>query len=129
MKILNQAALACALTAVFAPFFGSPALADTMTPHGSAMHGSMAADCSKADAMMAPHDAMSGHAMGAAMKPSGDVDKDFASAMSAHGSGMLAMAKMEAKCGKNPGEMKAAADLVNALEALDKELDLIRHTP
>ena len=135
MKFLNSAAFACTLAAALSPFGVAPAIADTMAPHDAMPGHAMSADCSKADAMMAPHE-MSGHMSGEhamagdhMMKATGDVDKDFASAMSAHMPGAMAMAKMEAKCGKNPAEMKAAADLVNALEAFDKQLDIIRHTP
>jgi uncharacterized protein (DUF305 family) len=56
-----------------------------------------AIDCSNADSMMTAH----AHTSVQAMKPSGNVDKDFAQTMMVHNNAMMAMVKAEVACGKD----------------------------
>jgi uncharacterized protein (DUF305 family) len=104
------------------------ALASSQTTFASAadsMTGPPAMDCSKADAMMmAPH---TDTAM-PAMKPTGDVDKDFAQAMMAQHRAMVAMAKAEMTCGKDAKAKAAAQKQLDQAMADDEILhDLLKN--
>ena len=79
-----------------------------------------AIDCSKADSTMMQQPSTS-HAM----KPTGDVDKDYAQMMKMHNHQMMAMSKTEAACGKDP-KMKAFAQKnLGLYRAGSKELNAI----
>jgi uncharacterized protein (DUF305 family) len=77
-----------------------------------------AMDCSKADSMMMaqPHTSMQ------AMKPSGDVDKDFAQTMMVHNGAMMAMLKAEIACGKDAKTKAMAQKLLDQAAADAAEL-------
>ena len=77
-----------------------------------------AMDCSKADSMMMdqPHTSMQ------AMKPSGDVDKDFAQTMMAHNGAMTSMLKAEVACGKDAKTKAMAQKLLDRAAADAAEL-------
>src|SRR5450755_709216 len=79
---------------------------------------STAMDCSKADSMMMakPDSAMQ------AMKPSGDVDKDFTQTMMMHNHAMMAMVKAEVACGKDAKTKAMAQKLLNQETARAAEL-------
>ena len=101
-------------------------LADTMK--GDAMKGgTMAADCKNADAMMMKM-AHSGDAM-MPSKMSGDADKDFAKMAMVHQSAMVAMAKLETKCGKSAQARAEAQKMLERLSSIQADLNLILHTP
>jgi uncharacterized protein (DUF305 family) len=76
-----------------------------------------ALDCSKADSMMAQPDTSM-----QAMKPSGDVDKDFAQMMMMHNSKMMAMEKAEVACGKDAKTKAMAQKLLDRASANAAEL-------
>ncbi len=84
----------------------------------------MAMDCSKADSMMAmpqPDGSMQ------AMKPTGNLDKDFARTMMAHNQAMMDMAKAEVACGKDAKTKAMAQKAVDQLNANDQALqDIIK---
>jgi uncharacterized protein (DUF305 family) len=98
--------------------------ADTMK---SDAKGAMMMDCKNADAMMMKT-AHSGDAMMPA-KTSGDADKDFAKMAMVHQSQMMAMAKVEAQCGKNAKMRAEAQKMIDRLTQIQADLDLILHTP
>jgi uncharacterized protein (DUF305 family) len=117
------AALALGLGAV------APAVAD------DAMSGPPI-DCSKADAMMMPmamhgsmmkdgmaDDSMHGGDMHPMMKPSGDLDADFAHTMKMHNHMAMQAAKMEMTCGKNAKVKDLAKKLMDQTMANDALID------
>jgi uncharacterized protein (DUF305 family) len=83
-----------------------------------------ALDCSKADSRMAlpqPDASMQ------AMKPTGNVDKDFAQTMMAHNGAMMEMAKAEVACGKDAKTKAMAQKAIDQLDANDRALrDIIK---
>ena len=108
MISLLSGARAIAVAAIFGAIFISalPGLAAD-APAGGAMKGS---DC-HSDMIAA------GHMMDSAMmkgKMTGDVDHDAAMMLTANHHQMMALAKLEAKCGKDPKVKAAAADALKA---------------
>lgn len=79
-----------------------------------------AIDCSKADSMMMQPDTSL-----QAMKPSGDVDKDFAQSMMMHNDAMMAMEKAEVACGKDAKTKAMAQKLLEQETANAAELKKI----
>jgi uncharacterized protein (DUF305 family) len=77
-----------------------------------------AIDCSKADSMMMAQPDASMQAM----KPSGDVDKDFAQSMTMHNGAMMAMVKAEVACGKDAKTKAMAQKLLDQATANAAEL-------
>ena len=77
-----------------------------------------AIDCSKADSMMMAHPDKAMQAM----KPSGDVDKDFAQMMMMRNSAMMAMVKAEVACGKDAKTKAMAQKLLDQETANAAEL-------
>ena len=77
-----------------------------------------AIDCSKADSMMMQEHKTSMQAM----KPSGDVDKDFAKMMMMHDQHMTAMAKAEIACGKDAETKEMAQKILDQETANAAEL-------
>ncbi len=63
-------------------------------------------DCSKASSLMMQPPSMP------AMTPSGDVDKDFATAMMMRNTAMMNMMKIEMACGKNAKAKALANDML-----------------
>jgi uncharacterized protein (DUF305 family) len=110
MKIIRlaTATLSCALA--FGALAPVASYADTMS------------DCSSADAGMMKAVNSGDTSM---MKASGDVDKDFASAMmSMHSSG-VAVAKVEVKCGKDAKAKEVAQKYLDDSNAHTAELRAI----
>jgi hypothetical protein len=79
-----------------------------------------AMDCSKADSMMMGPDASM-----KSMKPSGDIDKDFAQMMMMRNSKMMAMEKAEVACGKDAKTKAMAQKLLDQAAANAAELKLL----
>lgn len=105
--------------AVFAAQLGMPraASADAMAP--SAM------DCSTSSMMMSKPMP----AMGAMADTKMTLDQQFASAMSAHHKAMMAMAKIEAACGKDPKTRAMAKKMTDDMMKEQPDLDeLTRHS-
>ena len=79
-----------------------------------------AVDCSKADStMMEPDTSMQ------SMKPTGDIDKDFAQMMMAHNKKMMAMARTEVACGKDPKAKAMAQKALDQANANARSLRLL----
>ncbi len=99
-----------------------PLIARAADSMGGAM---MASDCKTADSAMMkmtmPDSMM--------MKASGHMDKDFAGAMMAHEKAMVAMAKMEVKCGKNAKAKAAAQKFLDESADFMSVLDPIFRSP
>lgn len=90
------------------------------------MMASAPVDCSKADSMMM-HPNTSMQSM-QSMKPTGNVDQDFAQMMMMHNSAMMAMAKTEVACGKDPKAKAMAQKALDQATADDQALhDLIQN--
>ena len=101
--MFRQFALATLALCAALPLGALPAAAHSMT----------ATDCSTAPAAM--HDTMM---MMPAMKPSGNVDKDFMAMMGAQHAAMVKVAKIEAACGTDPKTKAAAQSFLNKQGAL-----------
>lgn len=78
--------------------------------------------CAGADAMMAPHAAPK------MARATGNIDKDFAGAMLAQDRAMMAMAKIEVECGKNPKAKAAARAFLDEAQQHMETMNLILHT-
>jgi hypothetical protein len=117
-----------ALAAVLPLLAAAPATSVADQMKGDAMKGGMiSAGCKNADATMMKM----AHSDDAMMpkKMSGDADKDFAKMAMVNQSNLMAMAKVEAKCGKNDASRAAAQKMVDRLNQIEADLELILHTP
>lgn len=125
-RMLRSGAFAFATALALLAAGTSTTLADTMK--SDTMKSSpMMIDCKNADAMMMKM-AHSDDAMMPA-KTSGNADQDFAKMMMVHQSDMMAMAKVEAKCGKNAKMRAEAQRMIDRLTQIQADLELILHTP
>jgi uncharacterized protein (DUF305 family) len=79
---------------------------------GDADHDSDPATIRDAALVAADGDAMAGMMSAMAVKPSGDADFDFASAMIPHHQGAIAMAMAELKFGKNEQLRRIAQEII-----------------
>jgi uncharacterized protein (DUF305 family) len=118
---------AFALATALVSFAGTATtLADAMK--GDAMKGGpMMIDCKNADATMMKM-AHSDDAMMPA-KMSGNADQDFAKMAMVHQNEMVAMARVEAKCGKSAQARAEAQKMIDRLNQIQADLQLILHTP
>jgi uncharacterized protein (DUF305 family) len=107
--------------------FGLLAGGTTTVLADSMKGGTMGADCKNADAMMMKM----AHSDDAMMpsKMSGDADKDFAKMAMVHRNEMVALAKLEAKCGKSAKVRAESQKMLERLSQIQADLDLILHTP
>ncbi|GAC1546317.1 MAG: hypothetical protein NVS3B16_16850 [Vulcanimicrobiaceae bacterium] len=78
--------------------------------------------CGSADAMMASRGAPN------VPRATGDIDKDFATAMLAQNRTMMALAKIEVECGKNPQAKAAAQAFLDEAVRHMETMNLILHT-
>ena len=114
------------IRSIFVVLAAAVALGLAQAAPGNAQNAmkSTAMDCSKADSMMAmpqPDTTMQ------AMKPTGNLDKDFAQTMMAHNAAMMEMAKAEAACGKDAKTKAMAQKAIDQLNANNQALgDIIK---
>ncbi len=78
--------------------------------------------CGRADAMMVSRAEPKVH------HGTGNVDKDFASAMMAQSRTMMALAKVEVECGNNAKAKAAAQAFLNEAQRHMETMDLILHS-
>jgi len=124
--MFRVAAVTLAATLPYVGASTATSFADTMK--SDAMKGSMmGTDCKNADATMMKM----AHSDDAMMptKMSGNADMDFAKMAMVHQSNMMAMAKVEAKCGKSAASRAEAQKMMDRLKGIQADLELILHTP
>jgi len=135
---VNRSHLRLTLTLAAGLALGSGAVAPAFA--ADSMSGAPV-DCSKADAMMMPmamhgammkegmdDDSMHGGDMHPMMKPTGNLDADFAHMMMMHNTMAMHAAKMEMACGKNQKVKDLAKKMMDQASADDAILeDLLKN--
>ena len=114
MKTLHAPIVALGLALSTAAFVVSPSRIAAATSPGIA--------CGSADAMMAAHAAPK------MPRATGNVDKDFASAMMAQTQAMMALAHVEMECGKSARGKAAAQAFLDEEKQRLETIKLILHT-
>ena len=80
-----------------------------------------AIDCSNADSMMT----VQAHPSAQVIKPSGNIDQDFAQTITVHNNAMMAMVKAEVACGKDAKTKAMAQKLLDQATANAAELQTL----